>query len=175
LTAQSSLNARIRDESAADADAVRGVVRRAFGRDDEASLVDALRADGAVVQSFVAVLEGRIAGHLLFSELRIVGDTATVSALALAPLAVLPEFQRRGIGSTLVRHGLETCRSRGQAIVIVLGDPDFYARFGFSAARTARLESVFAGRPSFMAIELVEGALKGVSGQVRYAAAFGID
>jgi putative acetyltransferase len=149
------------------------VVRRAFGRDDEASLVDALRAEGAVVQSFVTVLEGRIAGHLLFSELRIVGDTM-VSASALAPVAVLPEFQRRGIGSTLVRHGLETCRSRGQAIVIVLGDPHFYARFGFSAALTVRLESVFAGRPSFMAIELVEGALKGVSGRVRYAAAFGI-
>jgi putative acetyltransferase len=175
LTAQSLLNAQIRDETQAHSEAVREVVRRAFGRDDESSLVDALRAERAVVQSFVAVLEGRLVGHLLFSELAIVGDTARVPALALAPLAVLPAFQRRGIGSALVRHGLEVCRSCGHAIVIVLGDPDFYARFGFSSALTARLRAPFSGRPSFMAIEVKEGALRDVSGRVSYPAAFGIE
>jgi putative acetyltransferase len=153
---------------------VREVIRLAFGRDDEASLVVALRTEGAVRSSFVAENDGRIVGHVLFSELLIVGESVTVPALALAPVAVLPGYQRLGIGTRLIRHALEACQKQGHRIVVVLGHPDFYPRFGFSSELAAGLESPFSGKPSFMALELAEGALEGVSGKVRYPAAFGI-
>jgi putative acetyltransferase len=175
LTGKSlGVNFQIRAETVADYSGVRKVIRLAFGRDEEASLVDALRAEGAVRSSFVAEIDGRIVGHLLFSELLIAGESVTVPALALAPLAVLPEYQRRGIGTRLTRHGLEACQKQGRRIVVVLGHPDFYRRFGFSSKLAACLDSAFSGKPSFMATELAEGALEGVSGKVQYPAAFGI-
>jgi putative acetyltransferase len=165
---------QIRAEMVVDYGGVREVIRLAFGRDEEASLVDALRVEGAVRSSFVARIDGRIVGHVLFSELLIVRESETLPALALAPLAVLPEYQRRGIGTRLTRHGLEACQKQGHRIVAVLGHPDFYRRFGFSSEFAACLDSAFSGKPAFMAMELAEGALKGVSGKVRYPAAFGI-
>jgi putative acetyltransferase len=165
---------QIRGETVADYDGVHELICLAFGRDGEASLVDALRAEGAVQGSFVAEIDGRIVGHVLFSELLIVGETVTVPALALAPVAVLPACQRLGIGTRLIWHGLDACRKQGHRIVVVLGHTGFYPRFGFSSDLAARLESPFSGKPSFMALELTQGALQGVSGRVRYASAFGI-
>lgn len=103
----------IRPETAADVEAIRDVNRLAFGQDDEARLVDALRGGGFVRLSLVAEESGLVVGHILFSDLPIITDVGTVPALALAPMAVLPEFQRRGIGSALVRRGLDECRRRG--------------------------------------------------------------
>lgn len=94
-------------------------------------------------------------------------------ALALAPMAVLPELQNRGIGSALVQKGLEVCRQLGYKIVIVVGHPAFYPRFGFSPKLAANLESPFSGGDSFMALELVPGALDGVAGRVQYPPPFG--
>jgi putative acetyltransferase len=165
---------RIDAETPADRDAVRDVVRRAFGREDEASLVEALRTDRYVRTALVAKIDQLFVGHVLFSELAIVTVSATIPALALAPVAVLPEFQRQGIGSQLIRRGLDDCRQQGHRIVVVLGHPGFYPRFGFSSELARRLESPFTGRPSFMAMELVESALDGVTGRVRYAPPFGI-
>jgi putative acetyltransferase len=166
---------QIRDETSADFGGVSEVIRRAFGREDEASLVDRLRAQGYVRRSLIAETDGRIVGHVLFSALDIVSPTSTVSALALAPVAVLPEWQRQGIGSQLIERGLEISRNYGHRIVTVLGHPNYYPRFGFSAELAARLDSPFAGKPSFMALELVAGALEGVAGRVLYAPPFGID
>src|SRR5262249_44027888 len=135
-------------------------------------LVDALRADGVSRVSLVAESVGKVVGHIMFSDLAIVTANGTVAALALAPMGVLPDFQRLGIGSALVRHGLESCKERGSRIVVVLGHPDFYARFGFSAKLAECLESPFGGGPSFMASELVAGALIGVAGKVVYAEPF---
>jgi putative acetyltransferase len=92
--------------------------------------------------------------------------------LALAPMAVLPEFQNQGLGSALVRRGLEVCKEQGHRIVIVLGHPHFYQRFGFSSNLAARLESPYSGRESFMAGELIPGALDGVAGRVQYPPPF---
>lgn len=161
----------IRPESPNDAGAVRAVHRLAFGRDDEARLVDELRAGGHVRLAFVAEETGRVAGHVAFSDLRIEAADGTVPALALAPLAVLPACQGRGIGSGLVREGLGQCRVQGHRIVIVVGDPGYYARFGFDAMRAATLTSPYAG-PAFLALELEPGALEGVSGTVVYAPPF---
>jgi putative acetyltransferase len=95
-------------------------------------------------------------------------DARPVPALALAPIAIFPEFQNQGIGSALVRKGLEVCKEQGHRIVVVLGHLHFYPRFGFSSKLAAHLDSPFSGKESFMALELVPGALDGVEGRVQY-------
>ena len=163
----------IRPETAADQEAIRHVNRLAFGQDDEARLVDALRDGGYVRASFVAEQAGEVVGHILFSDLPIITDAGTVPALALARMAVLPELQRQGIGSALVRRGLDECRQQGHKIVVVVGHPNFYPRFGFSSELASALASPFGGRDSWMALELVPGALDGVAGRVQYPPPFG--
>ena len=112
--------------------------------------------------------------HILFSRMSVETSEGPVAAAALAPIAVLPELQRRGIGGELIRYGLDLLRARGERIVIVLGDPDYYPRFGFSRDKARPLESPFPPE-AYMALELQPGALDGVRGRVRYAAAFGLD
>ena len=163
----------IREEGPADHIAVRELNRLAFGRDDEANLVDALRAGGFTRLSLVAERVEAVIGHLLFSCLPIETAAGAVEALALAPVAVRHDRQRQGIGSQLIRGGLAMCRDRGHRIVVVLGHADYYPRFGFSAALAERLQSPFPG-PHFMALELVPGALAGVEGEVRYPPPFGM-
>jgi putative acetyltransferase len=164
----------IRTETPADHKAIRNVISVAFGRDDEALIADALRAGGYVRASLVAEVERLVVGHILFSDLPIVCEMGPLPALALAPIAVLPEYQRRGIGSKLIRRGLDACREHGHRLVVVLGDPSFYRRFGFSSELARQLDSPFSGKASFMAMELVKGALNGVSGRVEYSPPFGI-
>jgi putative acetyltransferase len=162
----------IRPETGADRDAVRLVNRRAFGQDAEADLVDALRDGGYVRLSLVAEEAGQVVGHILFSELPIITASGTVLALALAPMAVLPEHQNRGIGSALIRHALDKCRRQGHRIVIVLGHLAYYPRFGFAPKLAANLTSPYSGSDAFMALELTPGALDGVAGRVQYAPPF---
>jgi putative acetyltransferase len=149
-------------------------IHEAFGRADEADLVDKLRADGHALLSLVAELDAGLVGHILFSRMWIKSRTgALVPAVALAPVAVLPEYQRKGIGGRLIRHGLQLLRGLGEQIVIVVGHPGYYPRFGFSAKKTQSLESPFPAE-AFMAIELSTGALDSIQGPVVYPAAFGI-
>jgi putative acetyltransferase len=167
------MRATIREELPADHATIREVNRQAFGGDAEANLVDRLRNSGAVIISLVAIENEQIVGHILFSEITIETEQSVIPAVSLAPMAVLPEFQRRGIGSALVRAGLELCRERGRSIVIVLGHQEFYPRFGFSAELAMSLRSPYFGASrAWMAAELVPGALDGVKGVVRYPAAF---
>ena len=169
------MNIRLEDsESVEERSRIRRINEEAFGGPDEAILVDKLRVDGHVLVSLVAELESGIVGHILFSRMWIKTPTsALVSAVALAPVAVLPEHQRRGIGGCLIRHGLELLRGEGEKIVIVLGHPGYYPKFGFSTEKAQLLESPFPVE-AFMAIELSPGALDGVRGAVVYPAAFGI-
>jgi putative acetyltransferase len=125
------VNINIRAETAADLDAIGHVNRLAFGQDEEARLVDALRDGRYLRVSLVAEQAGQVVGHILFSDLPIITDAGIVPALALAPMAVLPAFQKQGIGSALVRKGLEECRQQGHKIVVVLGHPTFYPGSGF--------------------------------------------
>ena len=162
----------IRPETTTNHEAIRQVNCLAFGQEAEARLVDALREGGYVRVSLVAEKDGQIIGHILFSDLPIITEAGMVPALALAPLAVLPALQRHGVGSALVRHGLDVCRDHGHRIVFVLGHPDYYPRFGFSHDLAANLESLYSGKPSFMALELVTGALAGVVGKVQYPPPF---
>jgi putative acetyltransferase len=163
----------IRREQPDDEAGVRVVNEAAFGRSDEADLVDRLRHEGAVLASFVAEQERGIVGHVLFSRTLIDAAIEPVLSVALAPLAVLPVDQRRGVGSQLIRFGLDWLRTRGERSVLVLGHPQYYPRFGFSTARARLLTTPFPAE-AFMALELVPGALDGIRGVVRYPAAFGL-
>jgi putative acetyltransferase len=165
----------IHSEDAGDRQAVWQVNRAAFPTEAEANLVDALRDQAYVRLSLVAEVDGAVIGHILFSDLPIVGEGVTYPALALAPMSVLPKYQRQGIGAQLVRRALEICREHHHRIVVVLGHPHFYQRFGFSSELARHLQSPFSERDSFMALELVEGSLNGVSGEVRYPQPFGVD
>ena len=162
----------IRQEGAYDASDIRGVNLRAFGGEVEARLVDDLRSGGYARLSLIAEEAGRIIGHILFSEAVIRTGSAETKALALGPVAVAPEHQGHGVGSALIREGLDRCARMGQRIVVLLGHPGYYPRFGFSAELARNLSSPFSG-DAFMALELVPGALRGVSGEFEFAPPFG--
>ena len=163
---------KIREETGADAPEIAALTRAAFGGDYEASLIENLRAARLVIVSLIAVQEDAVFGHILFSELAVEVDQRRVKAAALAPMAVRSDHWRRGIGSQLVQAGLTVLRDRGYETVIVLGNPDYYPRFGFSASLTASLVAPFSGK-AFMGLELIPGSLSGSRGSVKYPKAFG--
>lgn len=162
----------IRPETDADVQAIRFVNEAAFGRPAEADLVDALRARRVVMASLVAEADGAIVGHILFSLVSLsVQPRARLAGLA--PMAVIPAYQRRGIGSALVRAGLRCCMDAGCAAVIVLGHPEYYPRFGFVPAAQHGLRSEYdVPDDVFMVAELEVGALTSTSGLIRYDEAF---
>ena len=161
---------RIRPEHRTDLAAIREVNQEAFGRADEADLVDALRDGGDFVASLVAESPEGVVGHVLFSHLPISAAERRIVAAALAPVAVRPHRQRQGVGAALVREGIERCRQANLEAVVVLGHPDYYPRFGFSARIAEPLQAPFSG-PAFMALELVPNVLAD-GGTVRYSSAF---
>jgi putative acetyltransferase len=162
----------IRDATASDYAAIRQVVRHAFAQDDEANLVEQLRADGDALAELVAASDIAIQGHILYSPLAIVRDGATLQAAALAPVSVLPAFQKEGLGGELIRAGNARCKELGCVGVIVLGHAEYYPRFGFSASLAESLDAPFSGS-HFMALEFEAGVFAG-GGKVQYAKAFGI-
>ncbi|RUL88990.1 GNAT family N-acetyltransferase [Tautonia sociabilis] len=165
----------LREERPDDRDAIRLVNERAFDRPDEANLVDALRSEARPFVSIVAEQGGVIVGHLVFSPVTIAGQPAEGSPrlLGLAPMAVLPDHQRRGVGSALVRLGFDTCRALGAVAVVVLGHPEYYPRFGFRPASSFGLRSEYdVPDDVFLALELRPGSLSGRSGSIRYHEAF---
>lgn len=164
----------VRAEEERDRAAVRAVNAAAFGRSEEADLVAALRAQVPGAISLVADEGGAVVGHILFTPVTL-GDRADLSIMGLAPMAVAPERQRSGVGSALVRAGLERCRQEGYGAVVVLGHPAYYPRFGFVPAERWHIRPPFqVPADHYMALELVPGALASVSGTVRYAPPFGI-
>ena len=163
----------VRSERPENRAAIRLVNEEAFGRLDEADLVDRLRAQRVVLASFVAEAEGMIAGHILFSRMSIETTYKPIAAVALAPLAVIPRFQRQGIGTMLMAHGLDWLRAQDEQIILVLGHPAYYQRFGFSTDKARLIESPFNPK-SFMALELKLNALDGICGKVRYPESFGL-
>jgi putative acetyltransferase len=154
----------------AEAEAISALVQAAFNtsRFDEAAMVENSRAEGGAWVELVAEENGEIVGHILMNRMTV---TPHKLMAGLAPVGVAPAWQGRGIGDALCRAGIEAVRALGAEAVVVLGHPDYYPRFGFSAASAARLASPYAGNPAFMAMELTPGALADPL-KVDYPAAF---
>lgn len=162
----------IRPERPGDSDAIHAVHRAAFPTDAEARLVDRLRADGAARVSLVAEVDGGIVGHIVFSPVSLASDSGAVAGLGLAPVAVLPDHQRRGVGSALIREGLAACRDVGCDFVVLLGHPEYYPRFGFRRASEVGLSNEYGADEAFMVLELQEGTLPQGGGLVKYGRQF---
>jgi putative acetyltransferase len=163
----------IRQEISEDIDAISELNKQAFGSNSEANLVDKLRNRQAIVISLVAVLGNKIVGHILFSQVIIEGEQGNFNAIGLAPMSVLPAYQKMSIGSQLIESGTEEIRRLGYEIIVVLGHPNYYPRFGFIRAdqRGIKWEHE-APLEAFMILELHEGALRGRRGVVKFQPEF---
>jgi putative acetyltransferase len=155
----------IREERPHDIVAVRDLNKRAFGQDQEANIVDALRNSGAALLSLVATVDDRVVGHIMYSPLS-VGD---VNGAALGPMAVIPEHQRQGIGSKLVEAGNRKLKDAGCPFIIVVGHADYYPRFGFRPASEHGIKCQWdVPDDVFMLLVLEQAKMQGVSGLARY-------
>jgi putative acetyltransferase len=162
----------IRLELPADRAFVARLLREAFAGEDEARLVTRLAAEGDLAFSLVAEdPDGRIVGHIAFPALRAARGDRTIAAAALAPVAVALGRQRQGIGARLIEAGMAECRRLGFELVVVVGDPAYYTRFGFSAEVARRLAAPYSGE-ALMALEFSPGALDGDGWRVTYPRAF---
>jgi predicted N-acetyltransferase YhbS len=171
------LEIELRSENSSDFTEVYRVNQIAFGgRDDEAQLVERIReSEGYVPElSIVAVLEERIVGHLLISKAEVVHDDTIHEVLALAPIAVLPEYQKSGVGTRLMTEGIVRSRSLGASLICLIGHPSYYPKFGFTPARPHGLDLKQFEVPDdvFMVRELQADALRSIQGELRYPAAF---
>lgn len=159
----------IRAEEPGEDEDISEVQIRAFGRNAEAELVESLRGQGALLASLVALVRDRIVGHVALSPVDVGGVPR--AAVALGPLAVDPDYQGRGIGAMLVDAFLQHCRVRDEGLVVVLGYPGYYGRFGFVPAEQFGLHYRDAGE-HFQALEMRRGAAEGLGGEVTYHPAF---
>ncbi len=163
----------VRLETPQDIASVHHVNQEAFGQNQEAGIVDRLREQGVLTISLVAVQGHAVVGHIAFSPVQITPEQPSFKALALAPLAVLPPHQNKGIGSQLVLAGLKECRRLGHEIVVVLGHPNYYPRFGFMPAKSQGIKCEFeVPDKAWMVLELRDGALAGKQGTVSFQPEF---
>ncbi|MBZ9677852.1 GNAT family N-acetyltransferase [Mesorhizobium sp. ES1-1] len=158
----------IRAATPRDREAIRLVEEHAFGQQAEAGLVDALVTGGDAVAELVAEEEGQVVGHILFSRLFVQGKGGKFAAVALAPLAVEPSFHGSGIGGALIREAHIRLRDAGETLSVVLGDPAYYGRFGYTHARAEKFESGHQGA-SLQALAWGDAP---ESGRLIYASAF---
>ena len=163
----------IRPERAEDAAAVRRVHEIAFPTTAEADLVERLRAGGKAVIALVAEDAGIVVGHILFSPVALEPLAGTVG-LGLAPVAVLPDHEKHGVGRRLIQNGLAECHAWGAGFVIVIGDPPYYGRFGFEPANKHGLRNEYGAGEGFMVFELTSGALPPPGTLVKYAPEFSV-
>jgi putative acetyltransferase len=164
----------IRCETPLDYPAIAQVNTFAFEGDNEARLVEKIRLSPGYIPelSMVAEVQDIVVAHILFSYIDLVGEEK-LQVLGLAPLAVLPQFQRRGIGSLLVQTGLEAADARGEAIVVVLGHPHFYCRFGFQPSVNYGIVSPFAVPEDAFMVKPLQNYQHRYQGKVVYPPAFG--
>ena len=164
---------KIRSETPGDKDAVRALITAAFKQPDEAAIVDRIRENCAKTLSLVAVDERRVVGHIFFSPVAVMREEGACHGMGLGPMAVHPDRQREGIGSSLVREALDTLRDQGCRFVAVLGHSSYYPRFGFERASAYNLRSQWDGIPddAFMVLFLGE-PWQGDGGPIYYRPEF---
>jgi len=156
---------KIRKELPADITAIRDLNKRAFEQDQEANIVDALRSNGAARLSLVATLNDRVVGHIMYSPLAL----GQVAGAELGPMAVLPEYQRQGIGGKLVEAGNRQLKEDGCPFIVVVGHAAYYPRFGFKPARAQRITCEWeVPDDAFMLLVLDPEAMQGISGLAKY-------
>ena len=161
----------IRAELQIDQPAVFEVQRLAFGSDVQANLVETLRASAAPYLSLVALQDNQVVGHIFFSPVTLTA-APTCRAAQLSPVAVKPAWQGQGIGAVLIRAGLSKCTGRGWRAVFLVGNPSYYARFGFTMAASRGLTCEGPLNPYLQVMELETQALQGVQGMVQFHPAF---
>lgn len=165
---------RIREEREEEMGHVRRVNESAFETPAEANLVDALREQAQATISLVAHDQGEIVGHIMFSPVMFTGHPE-LKIMGLAPMAVLPERQRNGIGTELVQAGLVECEKNSFGAVVVLGYPEYYPRFGFMPSSHFGIGCEYeVPEDVFMVLELQEGYLRGATGIIKYHSVFSI-
>ena len=163
----------IRPETLEDEAAIRRVNEEAFGQKEEGELIEKLRHRGVLTLSLVAVEDSGVVGHIAFSPAKVESEYSSFEVIALAPMAILPAYQRKGIGSQLVLSGLKECRRLGHEIIVVLGHPDYYLRFGFIPAKPKGIDCEFeVPDEAWMILELRYNALAGRQGAVRFQPEF---
>jgi putative acetyltransferase len=159
----------VREERRTDVEAIREVNRRAFGQDQEAEIVDALRSNGAATLSLVAIVDERVVGHIMYSPVQL----GPIEGSGLGPMAVLPGYQRQGIGSRLVETGNRQLEIAGCAFIVVLGHAEFYPRFGFKPARPMGITCEWdVPEDVFLILVLDAVRMRGASGLARYRREF---
>jgi putative acetyltransferase len=164
---------KIREERAEDIATIRRINIEAFGRPLEANLVEMLRTNGGVLLSLVATYGGQVAGHILYSPVTAGSGEKKITGAGLGPMAVLPEYQRRGIGGKLIEFGVKRLRQSGCPFIVVLGQADYYPRFGFRPASEYGLKCEWSVPDNaFMALALDESKIEGLSGLAKYRAEF---
>ena len=163
----------IRLEQESDRQQIRTINTSAFDTSAEANLVDILRRSDVPLISLVAEENGQLIGHILFSPVSLQGQTPATAIAGLGPMAVLPNWQGQGVGSRLVSAGLKYCAEAGYDVVVVLGHPDYYPRFGFVPASRFNIKSEYEVPDEvFMLKELKPSALTGIEGVIQYHEAF---
>ncbi|WP_175989257.1 GNAT family N-acetyltransferase [Bacillus sp. Marseille-Q1617] len=169
----------VRQEIMDDFALIKDVNDLAFKKEDESILIEKIRESEAYIPelSLVAVTDRKfLAGHILFSKIHIENHTGKmIPSVALGPIAVHPDYQGTGIGTSLIQEGIARARKLGYTSMIVLGHPAYYPRFGFKRASEFEIKApIDIGDEYFMAMELERGGLKGITGTVRYSDPFGI-
>jgi predicted N-acetyltransferase YhbS len=171
-----NMELKIRQENNPEYNEVYKINKLAFGEEGEAKLVELLRNSKAFVPelSLVAMIGNKIVGHILFTKIKIINNNQNeFESLALAPMAVKPEFQKKGIGGELIKVGLDKAREMNFKSVIVLGHENYYPRFGFEPTKKWGITAPYdVPINAFMGLELVADGLKGVKGIVQYPKEF---
>jgi putative acetyltransferase len=163
----------IKEENPKDKDKIYEINKSAFGTETEAKIVDALREAGELILSLVVQIDDILIGHIAFGEVKIDSGKQSYRAIRLGPMAVLPEHQRKGYGTKLVEQGSKILSGRGHEIVVVLGHPDYYPKFGFVPSQRYGIQCEYECPPeAFMIKELKQNALKGIQGTVFYSSIF---
>ncbi len=163
----------IREERPEDIAMIRGVNIEAFGRSQEANLIEMLRTNGGILLSLLATNEDQIVGHILYSAVTVGSGERKIIGAGLGPMAVLPEYQRRGIGTKLIEFGTTRLKQSGCPFIVVLGHADYYPRFGFRPASDYGLKCEWSVPDNaFMALALNESKIRDLSGLAKYRAEF---